>query len=208
MSGIVLIVDRGREIFQSESGLGILTFDATLEESFEFAAEVTDHEVQDGAAADDHIQVKADTYTLRGFVTNTPVSGSGDPDANRLADTVALMEQILKTKTLIKIVTPLRVFDNLALIRVGVSRSGASLSITPVMEFKHIRKVKLATVAIPASITRADIAAAAQSKLDKGQQAKKTADQTSKLAWDENKTVAKNALENVAKLKNFGVSAL
>jgi hypothetical protein len=54
--------------------IGGMTLDATLVETHQFTAAVTDYEVEDGSVITDHIHLKPVTLLIEGVVSDSPVS--------------------------------------------------------------------------------------------------------------------------------------
>ena len=58
------------------SGLDIVTFDATLQETQTFTSEVTEHPVEQGADITDHVRPKPIELRIQGIITETPLDDS------------------------------------------------------------------------------------------------------------------------------------
>jgi hypothetical protein len=61
---------------QGSTKIGAITLDVLLTENPTHSAEVTDHQVEEGANVSDHVRQKPDTLQLEGILSNTPVTGS------------------------------------------------------------------------------------------------------------------------------------
>lgn len=59
--------------YTSGDGYAALEFDAVEEEGYEFAAETTEHAVEEGAPIVDHARRVSDTVTLRAWISNRPL---------------------------------------------------------------------------------------------------------------------------------------
>ena len=61
--------------YEGRSGaLELMKIDATLEEGHSLSMQVTDHEVEDGSNISDHTIRTSDSLTLRGVVSDDPIS--------------------------------------------------------------------------------------------------------------------------------------
>lgn len=58
----------------TKAQIGVLQLDASLNESHERSAIVTDHEIEDGTAISDHIHLLPDRLIIQGLVSDSPLS--------------------------------------------------------------------------------------------------------------------------------------
>lgn len=131
--------DRTKILFQ---------FDASLTEAFTKTAEVTDHPVESGADISDHIRRLPEEVEIHGWVSDNPIlalaSLRSGPSPRTLAkDAYDELRRIMDEGQLVRIVTELRDFDNMALTSIGVTRdkdSGTILDATI-----RLREVIIAT---------------------------------------------------------------
>lgn len=76
---ISFLFGKSRKVALSKIGLiddvSIIEFDATLSESHDITAEITQHPVESGAKITDHYRVLPREITINGIVSNTPLTG-------------------------------------------------------------------------------------------------------------------------------------
>lgn len=63
--------------FQERAKIGLMELDASLNETHEAAAEITQNEIEDGSKVADHIVLKNRKLTIEGFVSKTPLGAAG-----------------------------------------------------------------------------------------------------------------------------------
>lgn len=184
--------------------ISAMKLDASVKESHEFTAEVTENEIEDGSIISDHIRLKNPSITIEGFISDAPVKilglapstddflgaardfESGDKGAfeglvkaekKGPKDAWIYLEQLMKARTPFSIVTSLRRYENVVLTKLSAPRSvenGRSLAFSA--ELKQITIVKTQTVKIPAyKLQKGGAANSGQSKNDLGKQATKGA---------------------------------
>jgi len=145
--------------------IGGLTIDVTVSEDHRFASEVTEFPVEDGGVISDNIVNKPVELSIEGLVSDSPLISSwsvdetGDasdiagklPDArNYSKSALEALEKIRTDKELISIDTPLRLYENMALVDLSVPRSattGKALSFRA--NFKQISMVASVLVDLP-----------------------------------------------------------
>ena len=192
----------------------VWTFDATVNEQHKRSADLSKHPVpimRDSNVREvvDHVLVNEPTLSIRGVITNTPLSGS--TDGERAKRTFDVMNQLLEERRVVTVVTGLKSYSNMILTKVDVDRSRPMHGIVPVVEFERVRFATLEIVPVPADViaqNKANAKASAQAKKDKEQQAKKDAAAADVITFDENKTWAANGLTGAAKFLTQGLSAL
>lgn len=151
--------------------IGELTLDATLYESHDYINQITRFPVEDGADISDHIKQEPDTYTVEGFITNSPINllqriadVNRDLSRSEVSNNVELaLDALLKIsgrtingeKTapqLVTVVSGLRVYKEMALevINIPVNpRTGQAMNFTA--KLTEFRKVESITVEIEAT---------------------------------------------------------
>lgn len=143
--------------------IGELELDATLNETHDYANDVTSFPVESGAEISDHIKREPERITIEGFVTDTPVKFLGGQlgqnldvtDRNRVKDSFETLMAIAgydypdqvdsrtatpNTAQIIDVVTGLRVYSNMVMTRLSIprnNRTGKALRFTA--EFTRIR---------------------------------------------------------------------
>ena len=148
-------------------GLGVIQFDAAIEETYLDEAEVTEHPIEDGSNPADHIRKLPETYELTGRITNTPIvylasvfgqspvknafdAPSLPIQEDRVTDGYGLLRQIQDTGTLSDISTSLRDYQDMAITSLTVRRNaetGQVLDCT--VSLKKVKKAKALSVDLP-----------------------------------------------------------
>ena len=166
-------------------GLGLIQFDAAIEETYLDEAEVTSHSIEDGSDVSDHIRKLPETYELTGRVTNTPLvflasrfgespvknTAEGAPlpiQEDRVTDAYNLLLQIQATGTLSDISTSLRDYTDMAITSLIVRRNaetGQVLDCTVALQ--KIKKAKSLSVDLPVPVKVQNKKASNKGKKDK-----------------------------------------
>lgn len=137
-----------------------ITLDASVNEGHSGEVEVTEHQVETGAAISDHARPKAETLSITGIVSNSPIgevqsrrvaeSGGVDPATGEprnaqvgyAEEAYRALRAIKDEGRLVTIVTSLRTYDNMIMTALSVPRDrgvGDALNFTA--SFKQIRLV-------------------------------------------------------------------
>ncbi len=103
----------------------VITLDATLDVNITHNMTVTDFPVEDGASISDHVQPQPVSVAIRGLVSSTPlriisfdvIVGDARPRA-----AFEILTEIQDNKELVRIVTDLRTYDNMALTSLNAPR--------------------------------------------------------------------------------------
>ncbi len=163
-----------------------LELDVATSETYGATAEVTEHPVETGSAAGDHIRPASDTFTVEGMVTNTPIRvprtqmrGAtrstqtldlriGDETVrvavaqwsstfDRARDCHALFKALVAAGVTVALESTFGTDDNLVLINYRVPRTADTAGALPVtLDFKRLRRVSTARAPVPA-IRRAQV---------------------------------------------------
>ena len=144
-----------RAFFENrEFKVGSISFDLILNENHSMSNEITEHDVEDGSVITDHIKNNLQSGSLVGLVTNFTISFGNDAIlANRAQDAFDAMERLWKERTLLTIITVLKVYENVAITNVSVARSEASGEANAFsVSFRQMNIVKLKTTQIDAKI--------------------------------------------------------
>jgi len=133
-----------------------MVLDATISEEHEEGADVTENPVESGEAVSDHVQPRAARVVLEGVVSCTPFESQAavspeepDRDFRAWAD---LRETLLQSER-VRLITPLRVYDDMVLAEMSLSRGGEQ-AIRPTLTFRHVRVVRSAVVEVAPGAVR------------------------------------------------------
>jgi hypothetical protein len=163
----------GGQWFQTTFGnlYGNIELDAVLDENHEWSAEATSNPVEQGAPVTDHVIEQSDKLTIKGFVTDTPLTVSQSlPQISRSQDVFDLLYQLIKLKEPLSVYTKHRVYDEMVLTNVTIPRAaGVGEAIEFTAEFVHVRKVATQMVDVPPGINPKDSAKANESLSRKAQ---------------------------------------
>lgn len=155
--------------FTDSLGQLVLTLDASYSQQHEFAAEVTDHPVEDGVDVSDHVRRLPVTLRIEGVVSAYRLD---DPNAElgRELSAWGLLETMVGS--VFQVSTTLRSYPSMVLLRAAVSReAGHGGDLLPSLELREIRKVRHATATLPPEIIRkVPQKASAPKKQDLGKQ--------------------------------------
>lgn len=163
----------GGRSFQASFGnlYGNVELDAVIDETHEWAVEVTTNPVEFGSPVSDHIIQQPDRLRIRCFVTDAPLnasssitafigsignflSGEGTEVSNRTQAAFDLLSELVKLKLEMTVYTKHRTYTDMVLTNVTVPRSAADgEAIEFSAEFIHIRKVATQLVGVPDGIS-------------------------------------------------------
>jgi hypothetical protein len=136
-----------KRIGLASDALVFVQVDAMVQEDHQSAATLTDYPIENGVSISDHVVVKPDQLTLNCVVSNTPIYiGPGLLATNRIMDAYILLWAIMSTKSAVNIVTGLRVYQNMVLEDLKVTRTkdnGQALEF--IVQAKQARIVKTQT---------------------------------------------------------------
>lgn len=170
MAEVTWLLDDGQE--QS------ILFDATVRDSHESSATITEHPVDEGANISDHIRPDLDQVTLQVVVSNTPIVspidhndgvvgtqqqvelGSGamasanvlvfDGAVTRVRSVYEALLDLKNSGTLVNVLTSLREYESMGIKRISPIREAKSgNSLVATVEFKQIRVVSSEIVPSP-----------------------------------------------------------
>lgn len=158
----------GASLKDAESG--VLTFDATMNESGTDAIEVTKHPVEQGIEITDHSQPEPTKLSLSGVFTNTPL-GDDSPEVNRDIRLYESLRALQAKREPVTVVTGIRIYQDMIITSVGGARdSGSGQEINVTVEFQQVRFAQQAVVPVPPGILRAKKRSRGTSKRDAGRQ--------------------------------------
>lgn len=162
----------------TKSQIGFLKLDASLSETHNRTATITDNEVEDGSIISDHVKLSPKTLSINGMVSDTPVSilglGVSTDDvlgaANDFLDgkkagseglvknqtrtpkeAWQYLNELMENRTPFSVVTALQRYENMILTSLSAPRSaqnGKSLVFNA--ELRQIQIVRSSTTIIPA----------------------------------------------------------
>lgn len=130
----------------------IIQFDAVLNESHQLGSDVTFHPVEDGAQITDHIRKRPDTIQIDGIVSGTPIKflASFRVQEDPVSQAYETLRDIMEKSTLVDVVTTLRVYQNMALTSVSITRDADSGNILNAsLTLQEVRIVKQDETAEP-----------------------------------------------------------
>lgn len=131
----------------------VITLDATLDATLSHSMSVTDFPVEDGSSISDHTQKQPDVVTIRSIVSSTPLrivslgvlSGNARPRA-----AFEIMTELQESKELVRIVTGLKTYDNMALTNFTVPRrADTTNALFFTATFREVRIVSSRIVTLP-----------------------------------------------------------
>lgn len=131
-----------------------IEFDALIDQSIDYSAEVPEYPTEEGFSVSDTIVLKPETISMTLFVTDTPVTwkqrfGSG---SGRVENVVKRLEELYFSKKVITIVTSDAVYDNMAITSISIAKSASAGYAREIpISFKKIVVTESSTVTIPAS---------------------------------------------------------
>lgn len=156
--------------------VGEISLDLILTETHSLNAAVTQHPVQDGSTISDHITILPRSGTMRVLVSNFSLStAEGDAQAawdeiyaqgeaaqktlpNRAADAWEKLKDLVKRRELVKIVTALEVYEDMALTRVETVRDGDTGDALEIdIDYEQVTKVKLRETRVTAQMQPRDM---------------------------------------------------
>jgi hypothetical protein len=141
---------------------GLMQFDCSLNEVHTDEAEITEHPVETGANITDHIRKLPASVEINGLVTDTPIAilasvtarspvqGALIPSQKRSDDAYALLQQFMENGDLVRVVTSLRDYDNMALSSLSVARDAANGQVLNcVVTLREVFKAKDLSILLP-----------------------------------------------------------
>ena len=156
--------------------VGEISLDLILTETHSLNAVVTQHPVQDGSTISDHITILPRSGTMRVLVSNFSLStAEGDARAawdeiyaqgeaaqktlpNRAEKAWKKLKDLVKTRELVKVVTSLEVYEDVALTRVETTRDGDTGDALEIdIDYEQVTKVKLKETKVTVQVQPSDM---------------------------------------------------
>lgn len=156
--------------------VGEISLDLILTETHSLNAAVTQHPVQDGSTISDHITILPRSGTMRVLVSNFSLStAEGDARAawdeiyaqgeaaqktlpNRAEEVWEKLKDLVKKRELVKVVTSLEVYEDVALTRVETTRDGDTGDALEIdIDYEQVTKVKLKETKVTAQVQPRDM---------------------------------------------------
>lgn len=138
-----------------------IVFDSVPSVGVKRQADVTAYPVESGANVSDHVQIKNNTFTLAGMITETPVRlmkdmlYSAGVNGTRISQAITYLDQIFDARQPIILITEHKVFENVIL--KGISYDYQSeYAMTFNLDFEQIRLVSYAETNVIATKTKAN----------------------------------------------------
>lgn len=154
-----------------------VTFDATVEREAELSVTVTDHPVEDGANVSDHIRDDPDQIRVVAIASKTPIELGPLlllENSHRHDNAWSSLAGWLKAHTLVQVVTPSKIWDNMVIQHLSRTQSAEAGESPPfTIRLKEIKKVVLSEVAAPVrpagvQTPKADVGTATATPVDQG----------------------------------------
>ena len=156
--------------------VGEISLDLILTETHSLNAVVTQHPVQDGSTISDHITILPRSGTMRVLVSNFSLStAEGDARAawdeiyaqgeaaqktlpNRAEEAWKKLKDLVKKRELVKVVTSLEVYEDVALTRVETTRDGDTGDALEIdIDYEQVTKVKLKETKVTVQVQPRDM---------------------------------------------------
>lgn len=136
-----------------------IVFDSVPSIGVKRQADVTSYPVENGADVSDHVQVKNNTFTLSGVITETPIRlmqdmlHSAGVNGTRISQAITYLDQIFDARQPIILITEHRVYENVIL--KGISYDYQSeYAMQFDLEFEQIRLVSYGEANVIATKTK------------------------------------------------------
>lgn len=138
-----------------------IVFDSVPNVGIKRQADVTSYPVENGADVSDHVQVKNNTFTLSGMISETPVRlmkdmlYSAGVNGTRISQAITYLDQIFDARQPIILITEHKVYENVIL--KGISYDYQSeYAMKFELDFEQIRLVSYGETNVIATKTKAN----------------------------------------------------
>lgn len=153
-----------------------LSFDSVPQIGIKRKADVSSYAIESGSEVSDHIQIKNDTITLSGWITESPLELRGDiissagANGTRVKQAIDWLNTTFETRQTISLVTRDTVLENVVLTGISYDYDDALDAMKFDLSFERIRLVSSKEVDVIATKTK--------STTNKGKTVKKKANTT------------------------------
>lgn len=175
--------------------IGVVQFDASIDELHVSTAEVTSHAVEKGPNISDHIRVLPDEITITGVVTNTPVvflasinaksplTNSFLPEHDRVEAALSELRRAQKGEKLLDVITTLAEYSNMAILSLSVTRNAQKGNILEVtVSLKEVLSASSFSLELPDPVNVSNKAEEDKGKKPKEKPKKKQVQKNESLA--------------------------
>lgn len=174
--------------------LTLIEFDVSLSERYTDSVDWTEFPVESGLPITDHGVVRPAEIILSGIVSDTPLGPLATPFPDRGKLAYERLLSLLQQRRLLVVQTGLRVYVNMGIVSLELSRERPEGAVFPVVSLREIRIVGSITVPIPPELIAApDAKAGNQSAVDAGKQAGSAAGPVTEAATE--RTAAKTGVD-------------
>ena len=176
--------------------IGVLTLDASVEETHTSASEVTEHPVEEGTNISDHIRPLPDTLEINGIVTNhplfllpslrapSPIQGDNQSQSDRVKAAYDKLQELQKSGELVRVITSLREYERMAITGFSVIRNAPNGNVlNATISLREIFTAQVETTEAPVPVNKT-----AAKTVDQGKKTTKAADDA--VAETTNKSLA------------------
>jgi hypothetical protein len=142
----------------SKGALDFVELDCTINEAHDFDTVVTEHAIEAGASVADHVRITPAKLSMSGIVSNTPLSLIPNINPLRAEDALEKLLGYQEEAELLEVDTKLRVYDNMLLKKVRVTRDVDTGNVVALdLEFQELLTVAslFAVVAAPSTDVKA-----------------------------------------------------
>lgn len=133
-----------------------ITFHATVEESHEKSATITDHPIEEGAVVSDHVQREPDRYSATLLVTNTPLDITPESllvDPDRVAATDDAISRTMDAGRPVQVIGAFRRYPQMLIESYTVGRNAQNgQALFAQLSLRAFQTVQAEETAIPPAI--------------------------------------------------------
>lgn len=146
----------------NQASIGLVTLDASVQETHGKSAKVTEHPVEDGSTISDHIISQPDTISINGIVSNhplvylasfnapSPLQNDLAPASERAELAFAELERVMTAGELVDVVTTFKEYESMAIESIEVTRDAArGNSMDATIRLRQVITATIETVAVP-----------------------------------------------------------
>jgi hypothetical protein len=138
-------------------GIGNIRFDLLLTESHNFSSNISVHPVEDGSQISDHIQNIMESGSVSALISNFSLR-SAFLTSNRAQDAFDALVALWQERTLVTLVTVMRVYENVAIANMPVARDAdTGEAIVIQIDFQKVEVVKLQSIELEVAVKVNDL---------------------------------------------------